>query len=170
MSQIHNTAFVIGRYTNTWRRHPEPSHYWGSSQGFSARYRWNFHYHFRFKLWSCGNVVNYFPCFKAVLKSIDRARAWVSGTVCLKNLCFELTYPELVFYCSADPNQYPDSAITKKLDLTILILFVLDRCRYLSFLFKKRSKICFKKEIGSKNLWVCSDFVSLKIRIGVIIF
>ncbi len=26
-----------------------------------------------------------FSCFKVVLKSTDRARAWASGTVCLKN-------------------------------------------------------------------------------------
>jgi hypothetical protein len=77
--------------------------------------------------------VNYYPCFKVVLKSTDLARAWASGM--LNNLCFGISDPDLAFYCKAAPDQYPDTAMTLKFDFTVFFLFVLDT--YLSYLIRE---------------------------------
>jgi len=94
---------------------------------------------FRFNLWSCGNVVNYFPCFKAVLKSTDLARAWASGM-----------FEKLVFRNSGSGSSIllqcgSRSVFRHCYDTKIWFYSFLSICfRYVSFLLNKRSKICFK--------------------------
>jgi hypothetical protein len=72
-------------------------------------------------VFSCGIVVNYFPCFKAVLKSTDRARAWASGM--FVKLVFRISGSGSSILLQSDPDQYPDTAIiTLKFDFTVFLL------------------------------------------------